>query len=547
MADATASVWLDIDATAYVYTDDTTGVTYAEAATVESLILDFDGIATLLENKAKGTQSSFSSIIDSISSLDPSDYTPANIMDAFTNQGLNAGYGVTAWLQDPSAAKEMTKIADRCGLLSNSDVPKYGDIAKKIESTKKGVIKKATDVVDDVANDIAEQAGKTIQEWEIGKRLSGLINPGYSIFDNVFSGNQLGPLKAVLDGAKGLIPKGFGTLGDMKFDLSGLDKMIECANAIGGSSYAPQVDEMIGRTQSIYDKSYMLSDPALPTFGEFDTERFLGDIAVPDLVKDNVIKSANLNNKISNNAGLAADKAVQGAKTVVEKSTSSLAQNSDSVSVDEKRENAEESTKITTTTPAIPATKGREAEPAETEEQPAPEQAPVVVPATAPQEFPADQVPWKSLIVETEFIDTVGSYATVDPGGAKIPDILEAALRYCVPFGSTSQSDLQLKLIVSVGEGGYSIKTIGDGRYKSMEWAVVRCDINRIPNVLASTGGFEASISYDGQIYREGEEVPESTPEQLRGVAYRSVVYGLRKIGRKEGFKHSWWVRIFGA
>jgi len=546
MADATASIWLDIDATAYVYTDDTTGVTYAEAATVESIILDFDGIATAMEVKAKATQSLFSSIKDDISSIDPSDYTPSNIMDAFTNQGLNAGYGVTGWLQNPTAASDMTKIADKCGLLSDSNNPKYGDIARKIESVKKGVVKKVTDIVDDVASDIAEQAGKTIQEWGIGKRLSALVNPGYSIFDNVFSGNQLGPLKAVLDGAKGLIPKGTGTLGNMKFDLSDLDKMIECTNAIGGSAYAPQVDEMIGRTQSIYDKSYMLSDPSLPTFGEFDSEAFLNDIAVPDLVKDNIIKSTNLNNKIANNAGLAADKAVEGAKDVVEKSTSSLSENSESVPVDQKRENAETNTTITTTTEKIPATKGREPEPAETVEQEAPAQAPVVEVDTSPQELPSDKVPWKSLVTSIEVQDPHGSYASVDPGGAGIPKIKDEVLRSLVPFGFTTQDDLELRVVIIIGTGGYQKKTVGNRAYKDLRFNAITAEVYSNRQVLVAIHGFALDAGFDGIIVLENEFV-EPTAEQLRNAAPKAVNLGIRKISRLNVFTGNYWKEKFGA
>ena len=467
MSDATAWVNID-DATSYVYSIDTTGVTDVEAATAETLISDFNSTANPLENKATVVQQLFGTIKDDMSRIDPSDYTPEPIMDAFTDQALNAGYISSAWLQGKDGLREINKITTRCSILGNAKLPKYGDIARVIENTRKGIIQVASDAIDAVADDIAETFGKAIQESAIGKALSEIVNVGRSVFDKAFSGNQLGPVSDVLESAKAGIAKAQSTLSKIAGPLRDLDALLECVNAIGEAAYAVQTDEMIDRTQSMYDKMYMHSDPALPNFGEFDSDAFMSGVTLPPLVKTNVLKSTNLQNKVNNNASLVVDRAVDAAKPVVKKSTSSLVPNNDSLTNPDKRVYAETNVEVTTVTEAVPAVKGREAEPSTETEAPEPQRVPVTEIPNEPQEQPPDKVPINSLVAETEFIDTDGSYALLDPGGVGIPAILAKAYDI-IPESYSSTPEAQMKITVTVF-GIRTEKKVEDGEAYDIIW-----------------------------------------------------------------------------
>ena len=467
MSDGTA--WINIDdATSYVYTDDSTGVTDVEAATAETLVSDFNSTANPLETRAIFVQQLFGGIKDDMARISPSDYTPEPVMDAFTDQALNAGYVSSSWLQGKEGLREINKITTRCSILGNSKLPKYGDIARVIENTRKGIIKKASDAIDDVANDIAEKFGKSVQESAIGKVLSEIVNTGRSVFDKAFSGNQLGPVSDILESAKAGIAKAQSTLSKIAGPLRDLDSLLECVNAVGGAAYAAQTDEMIDRTQTLFDKMYMHSDPALPNYGEFDSDSFMNGITLPPLIKSNVLKSANLQNKVNNNASLVVDRAVDAAKPVVKKSTSSLAVNNDTLTNEGKRVYAETNVEVTTVTEAVPAVKGREAESSVTTDAPEPQRVPTTAPPNQPQEQPPDKVPINSLVTETEFIDTDGSYALLDPGGVGIPGILAKAYDI-IPESYSSTPEVQMKITVEVF-GISTEKKVEDGEAYNTIW-----------------------------------------------------------------------------
>lgn len=527
MSDGTA--WINLsDTTSYVYVIDTTGVTDVEAATAETLISDFNSTANPLENKATVVQQSFGFIKDDMSRIDPSDYTPESVMDAFTDQALNAGYVSSAWLQGKDGLREINKITTRCSILGNAKLPKYGDIARVIENTRKGVIKKAADVIDDVANDIAETFGKEIAESAIGKTLSEIVNVGRSVFDKAFSGNQLGPVSDVLESAKAGIAKARSTLSKIAGPLRDLDSLLECVNAIGGAAYAVQTDEMIDRTQSMYDKMYMHSDPALPNFGEFDQDAFMSGVTLPPLVKSNVLKSANLQNKVNNNASLVVDRAVEAAKPVVKKSTSSLAPNNDSLTNPDKRTYVESNIQVTTTTEAVPAVKGREAEPPIETDAPEPQKVPVAETPNEPQEQPPDKVPINSLVTETEFIDGDGTYTLFDPGGVGIPGILAKAYDI-IPESYSSTPEAQMKITVEAQLISTEKKTLGSESYNILWIGILLVTYSRIddpskPSITDNLFQYGASSKKVSE-----EDYLPPTDEQKRKVG-KVVQKGLSSI-----------------
>jgi hypothetical protein len=212
-------------------------------------------------------------------------------------------------------------------------------------------------------------------------------------------------------------------------------------------------------------------------------------ITLPPLVKSNVLKSANLQNRVNNNASLVVDRAVDGAKPVVKKSTSSLVANNDTLVNPDKRIYAETNVEVSTVTEAVPAVKGREAEPSTTTEAPEPQRVPTTAPPNQPQEQPPDKVPINSLVAETEFIDFDGSYALFDPGGVGIPGFLAKAYDIIPTNAYSSLPGVQMKIEVQVA--GIRIeKKVDRGEAYNIIWiAVTSVGYIRIDNLSDQAAG----------------------------------------------------------
>ena len=112
MADSTAFIdTTSIDVTSFLYVSDSTALTPLEAAQqaqAESLVSDFDSAATPVETQAKSVQETFDEILDLINNID--DYTPASLMDQYTQQGMDAAFGSSSWLAGPDGLNAIKTV-----------------------------------------------------------------------------------------------------------------------------------------------------------------------------------------------------------------------------------------------------------------------------------------------------------------------------------------------------------------------------------------------------------------------------------------------------
>ena len=175
MADSTAFIdtTSTFDATSYVYVDDSTSaITAAADAQAGSLVEDFSAASGPMEKQSKEAEKGFNDIIDLLSSIDPTDYTPEAMMDAFTQNALDQAYSATSWQQGVGGLKEANVVSANCSLFDSGSTPKYGDLARQISSMRKGVLKNVNGAITNVANDIQAAAGRQIAELAIGEKLS---------------------------------------------------------------------------------------------------------------------------------------------------------------------------------------------------------------------------------------------------------------------------------------------------------------------------------------------------------------------------------------
>jgi len=407
MADSTAFIdTTSIDATTFIYVDDSTSaITAAESATAQTLVNDFDAQVGPMEKQGKEAESSFNSVIDFLSSTNPLDFTPENLIDDFTRQALDASYASSSWMKGASALNEVGGIKGKCSLFSSlSAPPKYGDLARQVESMRTGVVDNALSAIGDVAASFAEQIGRSIPELSSAKKLSDTSNTGRSTFDTIKTGTT-SAVSAILETGKAGMAKAGSVMGKLAGPMKLLDSISNCANTVGGSDYIGPVDDMLDKTQGLYDKMYMYDDPTAPTYGEFNQGAFETSIpTVPRKGLRNVMKLTNMYNKSNNNSNLAVDVTAKAAKEG-EKSTSSLAPNTNDMQLEDKRLLTGEQVKVETTLPAVPAAEGREAYSAQPIEAPEPETVPVP--------------PY----------DGDGSYGVYDPNDKAFPAFASAANR----------------------------------------------------------------------------------------------------------------------
>ena len=462
MADSTAYIDTTsyFDATAYVYVDDSTSaITAAADAQAQSLVNDFDAISGPVEKQSKAVENEFNSIINDISKLDPTDYTPEAIMDAYTQNGLDQSYASVKWQQGVDALRQVNVVAANCSIINAASVPKYGDIARQISSMRSGVVDKATDAISKVASDIASKTGKTIKESAIGQRLSALVNTGRSKLDKVSTSNS-SPVGTILEGAKAGMATAQSTISKMGPILNQMDKMINCVNSSGGAEYADKVDGMIDKTNNIFGKMYLWDDPADPRYGEFNQGAFANAIPlVPKRALDNVFKATNMFNKSENNANLSTDRLIKQAKEGA-KSTSSLAPNNDNQSTETKRSLADQLSQVKISVPKVPAATGRPAQPATTVTAPAPKKVATPV-DTGPQEQPKAFYPYASMVVDSVFVPDSG-YLQLDPDQYGEPDIMSTALDL-IPDGGVEDTLATMRVTLTLTGTSYTDVYFPDG------------------------------------------------------------------------------------
>lgn len=534
MADSTAFIdtTSTFDATSYVYVDDSTSaITAAAAAQASSLVNDFNSAVGPVEKRAKEAESQFNGIIDTLSSIDPTDYTPEAMMDAFTQNALNESFASTSWQQGVDALKQANVVSANCSLFDSGSVPKYGDLARQVNSMRSGVLENATNAISKVATDIQAAAGRTIAELEIGKKLSSLVNTGSSESDIVNKSNS-SPVSSILETGKAGIAKSQSLMGKLAGPMKALDKIMDCTNALGGAEYSGDVDNMIDQTQNLYQKMYMFDDPASPQYGEFNQGAFANSIpTVPKKVLDNTFKVANMFNKSDNNAALSTDRLVKQAKEGA-KSTSSLAPNGENQTNDDKRTIADQVSEFKISFPKIPAAPGRAAQPGGSATSPKP--TPVVPPVVDTLPPPIEEkISYRNLIArEPEFIQN-GGYISMDPQLSGVPAILATATDL-IPDGGTSDPSSQMKITVYALNITYQKEVSKDGTQAFLkiigDVAVQYERIDKTPS-----GGYP--IAQGNFNVRAGvvdaEDYKEKTSEQLRDYAPKFVRKALTRLSER--------------
>lgn len=468
MADSTATIIVDATSWDYIASD-TTGVSAVQAATANTLVNDFSDSSEPLLTQATAIFEELEDIKNLISGYSPSDYTPDALLDTLTQQSLDASFKSSAWLTASDSIQDIQAVKQECNVLG--ELSKYADTGSFIDSMKGGVLKDAMDAIGGVADQFKlDFPSLSLPEFEIGKRLSDLVNTGRSLYDDVATSfseavsdviehGKGGLAKAVAAISKqgaavdGAIEAIEGGLTSMAEPMRILDGMINCVDSIGGGPFADKTDQMIDRANDIYDKTGVESDPNSPNFGEFDEATFFNSIGglTPDQ-QSKLKKGLNTYNKAANNATGVVDKAKATAETSKEweKSTSSLSSAGKKESTERKSNYVTENVKVEVDVPAIPGGSPSTITPAPTP----------VAPPTPPS-LPAatSGTPYRDLIVSYEVTLQAGSnYLDYDPNTLGYEKYKAVATR-AIPSGKT-QNPKDLKVIILIGSVTHKVGTI---------------------------------------------------------------------------------------
>jgi len=447
MSDSTAF----IDATSFTYIDDSTStISAAEAATAQSMVNNFDKVIGPLETQSKTVEGMFNNIIDDILAIKPWQITPEGFLNDFTSQALQESFASTEWMMGADALNKAESVMSSCEI-STSGLPNMGDLARKVESIRSGVTTKAAEAVDKVAESVKAQTGAAIAELVPAKKLSQLTNPGRSKIDKPKKSSDAATstVSSVIDVAKGGMAKGQSILSKVSGPLKKLDSLMNCASSVGGQDFAGPVDNMIDKTQNLYDKMYLHSDPASPKFGYFDQDAFANAIpgVSPSLIK-NVFKLTNMQNQVENNANLVTDKLVSRAKPSGIKSTSSLDPSGETQSIEDKQKAVKEQIPVVVSKPKVPAANGRKAEPAVKEAAPKPTKVITYIPQnpTLPEE---EKISIKDMVAGWAFLNNDGTYTSLDSQFSMKPKYF-TALYSALPDTKSEKVNTKISLVLKV-------------------------------------------------------------------------------------------------
>jgi len=517
MADSTAV----IDTTSFIYVDQT-GVASVTTATANTLVNDFSDQSQTMLTKATAIFGQLEDIKDLISSYAPSDFTPPALMDQFTQQALNTSFGSSAWLTAEDAIQNVQAVKQKCSVLN--EVTKYADTSSMIDSLKGGVLKDAADAIKNVADQFKfDFPGLQLPESDIGKRLSDIANTGRGLYDKVSTEfneavsdviehgkgglakaqGAIDKASAAVDGAVSVVE---GAIASMAGPLKMLDKMTNCVDAIGGSAFAGQTDQMIGRSDEIFGKLNVETDPNSPNFGEFDETTYLDSIGglTPD-IKSNIKKSMNMSNKATNNAVGVVEKAKAASKLSQDTSVSSLSSAATNTSTEQKKNFVVDNVKVEVDVPAVPGG--------------APASVITPVPATVSPARTDQTTPpapagteYSNLVVEYEVLLLQGSnYLDYDPTMIGYNRYKSVATRV-IPKGKTQNpKDLIVKIVLGnvIHEVGTYSNIFGeDDKFHQFSVTpinvrIYRADGSTPKNLLTRTVGLWRSLSFPESKFRE--------------------------------------------
>lgn len=406
-----------IDATAIIIIDSTaTDAQNLSATVANSLVGDFASSMGPIAAKCDKLAAQKNSISDGISGMIP---TPTSLLDQVLANGLNAAYQSSAWAMASEASAGIKSALEKCDYFKEAadKASKYGDPSKFLKSLASAAVGKAGQAIDAIIDKFKlDIPGSTFPELGIGKALSDMADTGRAVYDKVQTQLEdvTEALSPIIEYGKAAINTAQNELSAASKELGKLDKLVQCLDNIGGSDYAGAIDEMNDQLNCYYDKLGTFSDSALPNFGEFDFESYLGGIGAiagnPSAI-NNIKKAVNLYSKAKNNA----EGAISKASDLGIKTPSALDPSGASKKITQKIEYAESASKTSYTVPGIP---GKTETKTVTLPPPTPVSTPPIAQGDPPDPEPG-KVAYANFIKETAFTSDDALYYTYDPGSAK--------------------------------------------------------------------------------------------------------------------------------
>lgn len=515
--------------------------TNAEKAMTNILLDKFNKSMKPVQMASKAKASQFSGIKESITNINPLEFTPLAAMQLTTDTALNDAFESTAWLSAGDALDKIQSIQSKCGYLE-----KMG-ITQAIDKMAGGLMSEASNAATAAIDAAKAATGLSMPEFGIGKQLSDLVSKGVTATEPVRKELE-GTVSAILETGKGvgaraselvsqlggavgeavgLAAKGLSTLGT---PLQDLDALINCVDEIGGGDYVTEADEMIDSLNQVYDELGVEDDPNQENFGEFNSDKFFDSMpTITSDQKDNMLKATNMNDKSKNNSeaaiGAAKKKAAES-----EASESSLS-GDEGDTVTTKKQETETRAKVefvSSPAPAIPAEPDKPAIPAKT--QKVVEILPGVVQyqpiATPPTKAQPAGVSYRSLLVIPVMINEgdMTEYLAIDPGKLGYPLMLSAMQNIMVPTGYTTTDTTDKKIALALTVTGAQWTTLeetvdtDDGK-RDNKWPklVVQCIVYAQRDPLPFDSGLQQIGTYTwegGKLEADDYEFPSAKGQQ---------------------------------
>ena len=418
--DSTAIIDSTGDSTAIVITD-------LEATVANSLVADFATGFGPIAAKCDKLAAQTNSIKDTISGMTPSS---TSILDQLLEKSMDGAFKSSAWALASDVSGQIGNMLGKCDYFGEAadKIGKFADPSKFLKSLASAATDRANQVMDTIADQFKiDFPGSTFPELGIGKALSDMASTGRAVYDKVQTEleNVADAISPVIEYGKAAINVAQTELAAAAKELGKMDKLINCLAAVGGPDYAPAIDGMIGQLDCYYDKLGVFSDSALPNFGEFDVDSYLGSIGAisgnPQVI-DNIKKSMNLYSKTKANA----QGAIAKASDLGIKTPSALDPSAVSETIKKKTEYTEKASKTSYTVPGIP---GKTEDKVVTIPAPPPVTPPPISEGVPP--IPENKVAYTTFLKEKEVIfgkpETEVTYDKYDPGHAKFNQWLSDA------------------------------------------------------------------------------------------------------------------------
>jgi len=502
-------------------------ITDIEATVANSLVGDFATSMGPITAKCDSLAGQTNRIKDTISGMTPSS---TSTLDDLLEQSMDAAYKSSAWAMAADASSQIEDMLGRCDFFAEAaeKAAKYADPSKFLKSLGKAATEKADQAIDAIADQFGGIGN--FPELGIGKALSDMASTGRAVYDKVSES-----LESVGEATSSVIEYGKAAINTMQTELAGaakelgnMDKLINCLTAIGGSDYAPAVDDMIDKMDCYYDKLGVFSDPALANFGEFDVESYLGGIgAIDQQTADNIKKGMNLYSKTrANSEGAIAKASDLGVKT-----PSALDPSAQADSIKKKTEYAESASKTSYEVPGIP---GKTETKTVTIPTPDPVTPPPILEGVPP--IPENKVAYTTFVKETEVIfgpdPEQERYELYDPGHASFNQYISDAYSTISKIQVTEPTTpprIQIKVAI-VSHTWLTRKD--DPLFGSEKWLLGIYSAVNVFLINLDSGNFvtKASLMKVWNDYWTPVDQTPFTKEQAKGIFFKSWSAAIKDI-----------------